>query len=486
MKEKIANASLASKIRYSYLIFFIPMLLLLLFGVYSVYYANERYNDMIQSAIVASKFGLEFKDDFDYETYLLIVGNKTPEETPLYDKLAEADGIIDSLEQLAETNESSERLISLRRYLKNLKNYTDRIIENLKEDDMYEVNIQIWENDVQIVTALLSESMNEYLYHEIETIQVTQTANEQSYLKIMNWMLIIMAVIGVMLLVLSFYISESIASPIRELNRVTNQVAKGDLSVRASVAKGTEVRELGTSLNSMIEKIEDLLGEVLTEQTNLRKAELELLQSQINPHFLYNTLDTIVWLAETGDQKQVVSMAESLSDFFRISLNQGKDIISLEEEIRHVTSYLEIQQIRYRDILAYEIEMDESLANYRIPKISLQPLVENALYHGIKNKRGLGTIRISMEAYEDYYLIRIHDNGIGMTPETLEKVRLAVTKEQEPVAETKKSESERTSYGLYNVNERIRLKYGAEYGLSFESEYKEGTTVTVKLPYSME
>lgn len=432
-----------------------------------------RYNDMIQSAVVASKFGLEFKDDFDYETYLLIVGNKSPEETSLHTMIEDAYDIIENLEALAVSDSSTERLASLRKYLQNLENYIVRIEDNLTQDDMYEENIQIWENDVQIVTALLNESMNEYLYYEIQNIKVLQARNEQSYVKMMNVILISMAVLAGALLVLSFFISESIASPIRELNKVTNQVAKGDLSVRAHIADGTEVKELSTSLNTMIDKIEELLEEVRTEQTNLREAELELLQSQINPHFLYNTLDTIVWLAESDDQKMVVSMVESLSDFFRISLNKGRDIIPLEEEIRHVTSYLEIQQIRYRDILTYEIEMDESLKNLEIPKITLQPLVENALYHGIKNKRGLGKIIIRTIKQGENAIIEVSDNGIGMTEEQLQNVKNTLAN-PEP--------DSRESYGLYNVNERIRLRFGDAYGLSFQSVYKEGTTVRILIP----
>lgn len=474
MKEKIVNSSLASKIRYSYLIFFIPAVMFMVFAFTSIYYANARYNDIIQSAVVASKFGLEFKDDFDYETYLLIVGNKSPEETTLHNKIYDASKILDRLEELAVSDESMDRLASLRKYLDNLENYTNRIIENLSEADMYEENIEIWENDVQIVTALINEGMNEYIYYEIQNIQVAQSSIEMRYRKIVDWLVVAMIVIGGILMFLSFYISQTIASPIKEINEITNQVASGDFSVRTHIAKGQELKQLSTSLNQMIEKIENLVDEVRTEQINLRQAELELLQSQINPHFLYNTLDTIVWLAETGDQKKVVSMVESLSDFFRISLNQGKDIITLDEEIGHVTSYLEIQGIRYQDILSYEITREDSLKDYLIPKISLQPLVENALYHGIKNKRGKGKISIKTIPGEKNYIIEISDNGIGMTKEQLEKIRSAV---YEP------NETERSSYGLYNVNERIRLKYGNEYGLSFDSIYREGTVVRVLLPY---
>ena len=226
-------------------------------------------------------------------------------------------------------------------------------------------------------------------------------------------------------------------------------------------------------LNITNVNINELLEQVKTEQIRLRKAEFELLQSQINPHFLYNTLDAIVWLAEAGEQKKVVSMVGSLSDFFRISLNQGQDILDVKEELQHVRSYLEIQQMRYQDILQYEICVPEELNHCQIPKITLQPLVENALYHGIKNKRGKGMIRIEGELDGENCILLITDNGKGMTPERLEQGRKGIRN---------RTARETDIYGLYNVNERIRLNFGENYGITITSTYGEGTCVTVRLP----
>ena len=236
---------------------------------------------------------------------------------------------------------------------------------------------------------------------------------------------------------------------------------------------GVDVKLLADSLNVMIEKIKTLIDNVMLEQMRLREAELEILQMQINPHFLYNTLDTIVWLAEAGQKEQVVSMVQTLSDFFRASLNSGKDIVSLEGECRHITSYLQIQQVRYQDILTYDVDIPEEIANCKIPKITLQPLVENALYHGIKNKRGKGRIVVTGRREKDKCVIRVEDNGIGMTKERLNQVRGGLTT---------KIEDSNDFYGLYNVNERIRLKFGEEYGLSIDSVLQEGTCVEVWLP----
>ena len=224
----------------------------------------------------------------------------------------------------------------------------------------------------------------------------------------------------------------------------------------------------------MIDKIEELLDQVTVEQERLHHAELELLQAQINPHFLYNTLDTIVWLAESGEQSKVVSMVGSLSKFFRTSLNQGKDNITIGEELQHAGSYLEIQQVRYQDILSYEIAVPEKLWKYMIPKITIQPLIENALYHGIKNKRGMGCIRVTGEACEDHFCIYVSDDGIGMSEERLEKIRNRISNMDPSKGEI---------FGLYNVNERIRLRAGDDYGISIDSKYGYGTTVCIKLPY---
>jgi HAMP domain-containing protein len=228
--------------------------------------------------------------------------------------------------------------------------------------------------------------MSRYIYYEIRGIQESRQQYQDFFVNMIRFSVIAFALILMLCLFLSYYIPLSITRPIRRLTQVTDQVAKGDLTVRSDVTGGLEARVLSDSMNTMIDKINELLEQVKTEQVRLRKAEFELLQSQINPHFLYNTLDAIVWLAEAGEQKKVVSMVGSLSDFFRISLNQGQDILDVREELQHVRSYLEIQQMRYQDILQYEICVPEELYSSRIPKITLQPLVENAVRHGIEER----------------------------------------------------------------------------------------------------
>ena len=383
------------------------------------------------------------------------------------------DEIVAGLEELTESQENRKRLTSVKKYLNNLGTYIGRIEDNIREGNRYEDNIEIWENDVQIVTSLVGDTMSRYIYYEIRGIQESRQQYQDFFVNMIRFSVIAFALILMLCLFLSYYIPLSITRPIRRLTQVTDQVAKGDLTVRSDVTGGLEARVLSDSMNTMIDKINELLEQVKTEQVRLRKAEFELLQSQINPHFLYNTLDAIVWLAEAGEQKKVVSMVGSLSDFFRISLNQGQDILDVREELQHVRSYLEIQQMRYQDILQYEICVPEELYSSRIPKITLQPLVENALYHGIKNKRGKGMIRIDGEMEDSDCILRITDNGRGMTPERLGQVREGIRN---------RNACETEIYGLYNVNERIRLNFGEKYGITITSTYGEGTCVTVRLP----
>lgn len=474
LKKIYYNSTLATKIRFSYVIVILPILLLCIFSISSVRENNRKYESMINSVETAGQFSLDFKKDFDYETYLLVVENKTIEESNLDNLLNEANRIVDELFKVTDLEENRDRLISTQKYLDNLSTYKGRIEENLIKGNMYERNLEIWENDVQIVTGLLRESILQYIYYEIQDIQATRAEYQKVNAVVIRVLVVATIVLFVIILFLSYYIPLSITKPIRELSAVTDQVAKGDLSVRTNAAVGAEVGILSTSLNSMIDKINELLEQVTDEQVRLRNAEFELLQSQINPHFLYNTLDTIVWLAESGDMKKVVSMVESLSNFFRTSLNQGKELVTIEEELRHVRSYLEIQQVRYQDILEYEIDVPKELDEFIIPKITIQPLVENALYHGIKNKRGLGKITVYGEKKEDCFLLYIKDNGIGMSPERLIQVRDRISNRDE--------NTDNGVFGLHNVNERIKLKFGDGFGISIDSTYMEGTISCVRLP----
>ncbi|MBW4839896.1 MAG: histidine kinase, partial [Paenibacillaceae bacterium] len=279
-------------------------------------------------------------------------------------------------------------------------------------------------------------------------------------------------------------ISSRLTRPLKLLKNKMKLAASGFLESKVTPAGNDEVAELGRSYNIMLGKIKALLEQSIREQEEMKKAELRALQAQINPHFLYNTLDSILWMAEAGKNDRVITLVQSLSRLFRISLNRGRDWIPLEKEIEHVHSYLIIQQMRYRDILEYRIEVEPHLLPCSVLKMTLQPIVENALYHGIKNKRGKGMITVSaQESGERELQLTVRDNGCGMPADKLERLRRDLLNGRLPV-ET--GEEVSGGFGLHNVHQRIKLFYGEPYGVVIDSVDGEGTTVTISIPRGKE
>lgn len=465
-----SRLTLAGKIRYFCILLMIPFVLLNLFCIWSLWDINNRYETMIDSTLTATRFGLDFKVNFDYETYLLIAGNTAVSNSMLQSMLDKAHETVSGICENTDSYDNQQRLQYVLKYMNNLSTYIKRIEANLLEGNKYEECIEIWENDVQIVTTLISDTMSEYTYFEVLAMQEAKIGNQKTYHTVTLVSMSGLAVCLILIIILSYRIPQSITRPITEITKVTDAVANGNLGARANEYEGDEAKVLAESINVMIDRINKLLVQIKEEQLSLRKAELELLQAQINPHFLYNTLDAIVWLAESGEQEQVVKMVEHLSSFFHTSLNQGKELVTLKDEIMHITSYLSIQQVRYQDILKYEINVPEDIMYCEMPKLSLQPLVENALYHGIKEKRGGGTIVVTGSICDNKCVIEVSDNGKGMTPERLAEVRSELDDF---------NKSDRSIYGMYNVNQRIRLNYGAEYGISVDSTENVGTKARI-------
>ncbi|HJB50696.1 MAG TPA: sensor histidine kinase [Candidatus Anaeromassilibacillus stercoravium] len=278
----------------------------------------------------------------------------------------------------------------------------------------------------------------------------------------------------VLVVIVSFKFSRTLTNPIFKLKRLMKQAESGDLTVRFNFQHNDEIGELGQSFNHMIARIDQLIQMVYVEQENKRTAEMKSLQEQIKPHFLYNTLDTISWMARDYDAEDIVRLVDALTNMFRIGLSHGKDIITVKEEITHVSNYLYIQKIRYKDKLNYVIHVDESLYAIEVPKLILQPLVENAIYHGVKAKRGGGTITITGVPEGENLVFTVQDNGAGMPQEKVEELNRRMS-ERSVLDEQK-------SFGLFYIRERIQLCYGKGYGVHVESALGEGTRVTITLP----
>ena len=278
----------------------------------------------------------------------------------------------------------------------------------------------------------------------------------------------------VLVVIVSFKFSRTLTNPIFKLKRLMKQAESGDLTVRFNFQHNDEIGELGQSFNHMIARIDQLIQMVYVEQENKRTAEMKSLQEQIKPHFLYNTLDTISWMARDYDAEDIVRLVDALTNMFRIGLSHGKDIITVKEEITHVSNYLYIQKIRYKDKLNYVIHVDESLYAIEVPKLILQPLVENAIYHGVKAKRGGGTITITGVPEGENLVFTVQDDGAGMPQEKVEELNRRMS--ERSVLDEKKS------FGLFYIRERIQLCYGKGYGVHVESALGEGTRVTITLP----
>ncbi|WP_425436698.1 sensor histidine kinase [Paenibacillus donghaensis] len=272
-------------------------------------------------------------------------------------------------------------------------------------------------------------------------------------------------------IVVSVLMSARIASPIRKLERTVKLVGEGDLNTPINVSGAYEVEQLSKRFNLMLQRIRQLMDQIIYEQEGKRKGELEVLQSQINPHFLYNTLNSVIRLAERGKTEEVVTMITSLSRFFRISLSKGSHIITVREELDHIRHYLVIQSFRFRNKFRYEITAQPEVLDCRTIKLILQPIVENALYHGIEMMPDEGLIAITAVLREGNIILQVSDNGLGMSRETMNKLLSGVSRSEHG-----------SGVGVRNVNERIGLYYGREYGLGFESELEEGTVVTITFP----
>ncbi|KJQ62469.1 sensor histidine kinase [Streptococcus oralis] len=252
-------------------------------------------------------------------------------------------------------------------------------------------------------------------------------------------------------------------APLKNLRETMLEIASGTQNLRAKEAGAYELREVTRQFNAMLDQIDQLMADVRRQEEATRQYELQALSSQINPHFLYNTLDTIIWMAEFQDSQRVVQVTKSLATYFRLALNQGKDLISLSDEINHVRQYLFIQKQRYGDKLEYEIAEEPDFDNLALPKLVLQPLVENALYHGIKEKEGQGHIKVSVQKKDTGLVIRIEDDGVGF---------------QNP-GDSSQSQLKRGGVGLQNVDQRLKLHFGDNYQMKINSVPSKGTTVEI-------
>lgn len=470
------NLSIRSKILIAFIIVIFMMSVLNVVLIYSSLKYNEQYNTIVSNITTANSINGIVKTRIDAIMYEIVAGREKFENGKQYEVIDGINTNIRNIMKNVSTPENRTRLDVTLRTMKTLSRYVDMMGEQIKNKRPVAENEKVLD-EIRGVSSLVEENIQEFILYELQSTEKIKQEIEKS---INQWVITNIIVLGVVLLfstLAALVISGSISKPIHELHKMTKHIAAGNLDVRVESKNEDEIAGLGMSFNIMTQKIKELLARSIKEQENLKKSELKVMQAQINPHFLYNTLDTIVWMAEANKSEQVIEIVRALSSFFRITLSKGKDWIPISDEISHIRSYLIIQKIRYRDILDFKIEVSSDIMEYKILKLTLQPLVENALYHGIKNKREGGTIIIrGFKLDEDKIVFEISDNGAGMTRERLEEIHTELANDSmEPMIKE-------SGFGLNNVHKRIKLYYGKEYGLTVRSELKKGTEVLVVIP----
>ena len=483
IKKEIENRSLSSKNRIAkdrsirqqigrlLMIVAGSMLFIVILTALMLVSINRRYEGALVCANTAAEFNKEFKNTIDLAMYNHVIQPRTDhseQDLPMTE-LDQAEDVFARLKDATSLPDNEWRAESMLAMCRNLRAYMIEIANTPSYDDRMDLLERNISGETGL-TALIETYMSDFIDDEVQELSRIKNAihTQSMVLSIISVGIVVLLTIAIVLY--SLRIVRSISAPIRAMSDKAQQFGADDFSSSPVETNITELQTLDRNFDKMAERIEGLMEKQLEDQKSLRRAEMELLLAQINPHFLYNTLDSIAILAESEREEDVVTMVTSLSTFFRNSLSDGRDIIPLRAELAQATSYLEIQQIRYSDIMTYQIDVPEEMLDIMVPKLVLQPLIENALYHGIKNKRGRGTIHITGEFDRDDILLHVKDNGAGIAPDHLKELQAGILMEHH------------RGLGLKNVYERIRLYCGEGYGFTFDSVVGEGTTVTVRLP----
>ena len=344
-------------------------------------------------------------------------------------------------------------------------------MNSIKNTEQYDERMVQLETNIYGITQLIEEHFYAYLYHEAGEMAKNQTQLDYWMTGEIAFVVLVLVLVTPIVLRHALRISKSITDPILAMNTRVEEIGGGDLTAH------TPVETEDSSLAMLSEGIEDMVARLNVqielnrqEQIHLKDIELALIQAQINPHFLYNTLDAIVWLIEIGRNDQAEEMVTSLSSYFRSFLSDGRDIVTIAEEQNHIRSYLEIQQVRYRDIMEYDIKIAPAIEQYKLPKMTLQPLIENAIYHGLKPKRGKGMITVLGYSEGDSIVLEVKDTGVGMSQYQLDSLRSRITDEDQ------------TSFGLVSAYKRLKLLYGDLCSFDVESGPNEGTKIVIHIP----
>lgn len=348
--------------------------------------------------------------------------------------------------------------------------YSGMVKENNRMASTYEDGTHI-ENFMGEERAVVVKTIG---YTGWKIVNVTPTSELfRNTIHIGFFMVMICTVTIFLILFGNIFISDRVTEPLRNLEESIRYLEEGHLEDEHIYIGGShEIRHLGQTITLMVKRMKDLMDKMVREQEDKRKSELDALQSQINPHFLYNTLDSVVWMVECEQYREAISMVKALAKLFRISLSKGNSIITIEDELTHAQNYMSIQQMRYRNKFCVKIDVEPAIRGCITIKLIVQPILENAIYHGMEFMDGEGEITVHGYEKDGDIYIEVSDNGMGIPEETIESL----------LTDKSRARGKGSGIGLWNVNQRIALYFKGDYGLSIKSELDEGTTVTIHLP----
>ena len=469
--------SITSQVRRSVTSIAVLLAVPALIGLAVMLIYSARTQAMIRRMDAAARVKPVLESTIPENLFSVVAGRVSFDGSGVEKLIAETDETLDML--LGETQGSGQMQLTIaRRTMDTLEQYVYKVRDGMAAGTPIS-EIESIVDEVRNVGRLVTDMLDAFTTDEI--------ANATEASRRLRTIVTAAAVAEVLLLLFAFIrartetrkLTSSIHTAIYSLEETVRRIAEGRFEDRVRGMNVKELRELGEQVNQMADRLETLIEQIRQNQDHLSKAELRTLQAQINPHFLYNTLDTIVWQAESGKGDEVVRLTRNLSDFFRIALSSGADWIPVSQEMKHVSAYLSIQKTRYRDILDYEVDQAEGLEEVYMLKQLLQPLVENALYHGIKNKRGGGKISVRVIRQNRIMTFTVADTGRGMTPEQLKTLEESLRAEI-PTSQAAQ-EPGHSGFGMRNVDMRIRLYYKKQTGLLIQSG-PEGTEVSFSIP----
>ena len=444
--------------------------------VISIFYTRNIliYRNALTNVEEANAVSTIVQENVLEELWDLVFGLIETTDYEYDNKLENVRFAIEEIQDNTTTAKESATLDVALRTLDTLDNYIFEMESNIANERPFDENEAIMVQ-VDAVTVLLYAILQDFVRVEIELAGKTSDDMLVSLYYLMLFELIIVLTIIYSAKKNNRFLTQQIQEPLNDLIVLSEELSQGHLDYRAKEPEVAELRVVTKSMNDMAHNLHVLIEENAVKQFDLAQSELRVLQAQITPHFIYNTLDAILSLAEQGNSEQVKTMTYALSDFLRISLSKGQDWITIEKEIRHIEDYLTILQIRYGAMLTFAIDIPEEILQTEVLKMILQPLVENAVYHGTKHVRRAGKVTVAATVAEDTIRFLITDNGIGMEDERLLEI-------QARLAQATVDDSGEGGYGLYNVRKRLLLYYGNAASLQIDSTYRNGTTITVTVP----